>query len=140
MVSPRYCPMLILIYALRRLASVSDFGKTVYTSCHVSLTTPFILYHFNSILWMSYHLLLFQMNGIKHVGRLSPHVAGDLSPHSHCRSMSLSHTLDMCWLALNLLMLPLSQYPEGFLVWLQWLLLYKLCYVWCTLVDFIVIH
>ena len=96
MVSPWYCPMLILIYAFRRLASVFDSDKTEYTSCHVPLTAPFILYHSNSILRMSYHLLLFQINGIKHVGCLSPHLVRDLSPHSHCRSMSSSHTHQTC--------------------------------------------
>ena len=41
-------------------------AKIVYTSCHVPLTAPFVIYHSFSILRTSYHSLLFQMNGIKH--------------------------------------------------------------------------
>jgi len=88
--------MLILIYALHRLALVSNYGKAVYTSCHTPLIAPFVIYHSCSILWMSYHSLLFQMNGIEHVGHLSPCARGDFSPHPHCRSMSFSHTHQTC--------------------------------------------
>ena len=84
MVSLLYCTMLILIYALHRSALVYDSSKTVYTFCHVPLTAPFVIYHSNSILQMSYHSLLFQMNGIEHVKCLSPHTAGNLTPHPHC--------------------------------------------------------
>ena len=94
-------------------------AKTMYTSCHAPLTTPFVIYHSCSILQISYHSLLFQMNVIEHVERLLPHAARNHSPHLHCRSMSFSHTYQTCRPTLNCLILPLSQYLEGFFIRLQ---------------------
>jgi len=52
---------------------------------------------------MSYHSLLFQMNGIEHVECLLPHTAKNLSPHPHCPLTSFSHTYQTCvdlhWIA-----------------------------------------